>query len=795
MHSSSDFRVRRVNRLLLGAASTAALAAMSSAGALAQEVDETQARRSSLDEIVVSARRFEESAQDAPLSVNVMDDESLRKQGIVRVKDVVQISPGTAFIRFNKLQDEYSMRGISSQTEGTSGDSSVQTIVDNVVISKDFMKNPEIFDVARIEVLRGPQGTSFGRNASAGLVHIVTSRPTREFEYGLTAEAGSHGLYATDGFVSGPLSDTMAGRLAFNFDHTDGYTESLSTGDGLDGQQNFAVRGSLLFDPSDRLSAYLKLEYSKDDDDGPVRRSQDCRIPQIGPGPRPPGPPAPPFGGSFTDPCDPFKTEISSGFDFFLDREILNATAEVVFDLTDDFAVTSVTGFLDGESDYFIDAHGTPFNVLFQNTQNDAQSFTQEIRIDNQASSSRLKGVAGLFFLDDEHERFDENQFFIDAGLPGSRVDTFDTKVSSSDTKSYGIFGEFTLEVTDRLSGSVGARWSRDEKDYTIAHFGHGFGGPLEGLSGCGPFPPGPPPTCGTAAAPVGFTTPVAVSDSWEDVSYKGTIEYAVNDDVMVYALYSEGYKTGGFQPEPLTPEAALVPFNEETATNYEIGMKGDFADRLRLNVSLYKTDYDDLQLTQFVNVGGAFFSVISNAGSVDVLGAEVEAVLQVTDNFRLSGSYARLDSEFGKGTMLPDDDDPSTLIDFDGVRPDNVPKWTANAAAEYDIHFSNGSLVELRADWRSRSDTFDDINEGFVFTGSAPLTETPRRVRPRVDYVGVRAAWTSSNERFTIAGWGRNLLDEAEIVNIGPDQPNTNQNPTAFGPPRTWGFTLTIRG
>jgi len=782
-----------IKPILFGAASSAALAAMISSGALAQ--DDASARDDrGLDRIVVSARRFEESVQDAPLSVNVMDAESLRKQGIVRVKDVVQNSPGTTYQRFNKLQDEYSMRGIASQTEGTSGDSSVQTVIDNVVISKDFMKNPEIFDVSRIEVLRGPQGTSFGRNATAGLVHIISNRPTDEFEYGLTGEAGSHGRYATDGFINGPLGDTLSARLAFNFDRYDGYTESVSTGDGLDGQKNYAIRGSLFYEPSDRFSAYVKVEYSEDNDEGPVRRSQDCTIPQIGPGPRPPGPPPPPFGGSFTDPCDPFKTEISSGFDFFLDRQILNATAELVYNINDDFALTSVSGYLDGESDYFIDANGTPFNVLFQNTQNEAESFTQEIRLDNQASSSRLKGVVGFFFLTDEHDRFDENQFFIDAGLPGSRVDTFDTKVSTNDTTSYGIFGELNLAVTDRLTASFGGRWSRDEKDYAIAHFGSGFGGPIEGLVGCGNFPPGPPPVCGTPAAPVGFTTPVPVSDSWNDVSLKGSLDYAVNDNLTFYALVAQGYKTGGFQPEPLTPAAALVPFDEETATNYEIGFKGDFSDRLRLNVAAYKTKYKDLQLTQFVNVGGAFFSVISNAGAADVYGVEVESILQVTDDFRLSGSFSYLDSEFDEGTVLPDDDDPTTLVDFAGVRPDNVPDWTASVAGEYDIHFSNGSLITLRGDWRSRSEAFDDVNEGFIFDGGATLTEAPRRVRPGVDLVGVRAEWTSPNGRYSVAGWGRNLLDEAEIFNIGPDQPNTNQNATAFGVPRTWGFTVTVR-
>lgn len=780
--------------LALGAASAMAITAVLQTPAFAQD-DQSQASKGGLDTIVVTARRHEENVQNAPLAVNAMDADYLKKQGIVRVKDVVQVSPGTTYIRFNKLQDEYSMRGISSQTEGASGDSSVQTVVDNIVISKDFLKNPEMFDVERVEVLRGPQGTSFGRNASAGLVHIITKRPTREFEYGINGEAGSNGRLGSEGYISGPLGDTLSGRLAYNYDFYDGYIKSVSTGKGLDGQENISIRGSLIFEPNDRLSTYLKVEYSKDDDEGPVRRSPDCRIPQIDPaGPRPPGPPSPPWPGTFTDPCNFFKTEISNDRDFFLKREVVNLTGEIVYDLGNDFTATSETGYIDGTASYLIDAQGTPFNVLFQFNDDDANSFTQELRVDNQASSSRLKGVAGFFFLSDDHDRVDENRFFIDAGLPGSRVPTFDTKVQSSQTKSYGIFGELNLDVTDALQASFGARYSHDHKDYTVAHFGHGFGGPIEGLAGCTNFPPGPPPVCGSATNPVGFTTPVAVSDSWKDVSVKGSLQYNLSADKMVYALVSQGYKTGGFQPEPLSPTDAAVPYNPESATNYEIGFKGDFEDRLRLNIALYKTKYKDLQLTQFVQIGGAFFGVISNAGAVDVLGAEIETVFQVTDNFRLSGSFSRLDSEF-KNTFLPDDDDPTMLINFDGVRPDNVPKWTATAVAEYTFYLENDSSLALRADWRSRSDVFDDVNEGFVFTGGPVLTEVPRRVRPRVDMVGVRATWTSPNQRYSVAGWARNLANEAEFLNIGPDQPNTNQNPTAIGAPRTWGFTLSVQG
>ena len=763
---------------------------MTETPALAQDSSEAV-----LEEILVTSRRYEESAQDAPVSVTVITADFFAKQRIETVDDIIQLTPGASFIRFNKLQAEYNIRGINANAEGSSVEAAVVTVIDNIPISKDFMKNPAMFDIARVEVLRGPQGTSFGRNASAGLVHIITQRPSQEASGRISVGAGSHELFEADGYLNGALSETISARLAFNFDAYDGYTESVSTGEGLDGQKNFAIRGSLLFEPSSNLTVYLKAEYNKDDDETPVRRSRDCKLPTlIGTADRGtfnPPPPHPNWPTTYFDPCDIYKTEISDG-NFFVKREIFNFTGEIVYEFGEGITLTSETAYLDGSTDRLQEAHGTPENVLWQRGFSDATSFSQELRLDNHSSDAELRWLAGVYYLTDEHDKFDENQFFQN-GAAG-RPDTRDTKISRNESDSIGLFGEVTYDVTDRLTVTGGLRWTKDDKDYQIAHTAFGWGGPINGISDFNDtnmciFNPGPPgPTtnfiCGDAANPTGFATPVEVSDSWSDVAFKGSASYRINDEHVVYALISQGYKAGGFQPEPISPEVALESFGKETSTSYELGWKGEVNGRARFSIAVYYQEYNDLQLSGFRTTPTSFSQIIFNAGGVETLGFEAEATILISSDFRISGSFSVLDTEL-RNTFLDTDGD-GIDEDFSGLRPDNAPKWTATFNAEYDFHLSGGSTVTLRADYRGRSSVWDDIIDRDLTSDT--------RLRPGADVFGARITWVNSDETISASLWGKNLFEEEEVVNIGPPQPNTIQLPTAFGPPRTFGGSVSYR-
>lgn len=731
--------------------------------------------QSVLEEVVTTARRYQESLQDAPLSVNVMNSEYLEAQNITQVKDIIDLSPGTGFTRFNKLQNVYSMRGLNSQTEGAAGDPSVLTVVDDVVYVKDYMKSAEFFDVERVETLRGPQGTSFGRNATGGLVHIISRRPTHENGGSLSASVGNHGHWEVDGVLNGSLTESTAGRLAVHYTTHDGYTRDVIRDRDLAGEENISARGSLLFTPTEDLEVYLKAEYSEDDDESAVRQPVDCVNPQE-------------EFTNFVDPCSAWETATSettgSGQAFFLKRKVYNLTGQVHWDISDSLTLTSVTGYLDGKGDYNMDSAGTPRDLNFSITRNDSSQFSQEIRLDNHASGGRLRWLAGLYYLNDEHDRQDGREWFQeDLSVFGPGPPFEPTEViarSTNETESIGVFGEVSFDITERLTATGGVRYSYDDKDFVISHNGRGFDGPVVNFianipENGGPCPP-TPPTC-----ELGFDNATA-SESWDHVSYMGSLSYRVNDDVMVYGTVSEAYKTGGFNGEPQTAADAMVPYDEETAMNYEIGMKSQWYQRLRLNVSLFYVEYDDQQINVFREGSNGFITqVIDNAAQSEVLGVELDYAWQVTDYFRLSGTFARLDAEF-KDTVLQTGPGPASVTDISSNRPNNVPKWTATLAGELEIPLQNGSRVSLRADWRGRSSVYNDI------------VNDPAFLRPGTDLVGARLAWMSANDRWRVALWGRNLTNEADILNIGPAPPFLGDNPVGFGPPRTYGGTVSYR-
>jgi iron complex outermembrane receptor protein len=799
----------------------------------AEETEETDesAKNSALENVVVIATRRPQSLQKTAISVNVMGENYLEEMSLDDVDDAFQLSPSTSFVRFIKTVDEYSMRGVSSQGEGSSGEASVQVVSDSVVLGKSFFKNTPFFDVDRVEVLRGPQGTTFGRNASAGLLHIITKRPSQDFEGNVKITAGDFNLGVFEGMVNGGLSDTVSGRLAVHIDSRDGYTTDTVTGDDLDGESNKSIRGSLLFAPADDLEIYVKLESNSDDDDGPVRRSQDCTQPNGVTSPT--GNPADPanwhpvfnhpdFGGTgtprtstvpYTDSCNVWETQISSGIDFFLERDVTNLTTEIVYSINDRLTLSSITGYIDAESEYLIDALGTPTNLLFQNTSDEGTQFSQEFRLDNHAAGEKLSWLAGVFLLQDEHDRFDENIFFADVdtfgggisniqsiGGPflggGPKPETRDTKINSAETDSIAIYGELDYEFTDQLSVKFSARYTRDDKAGDIAHTNFGFSRQVVGNVDPNDLDAlldndianvicvdagGPPRNCplfgfGVEGLPV--SSPVHVEDEWDNFSYNLTFNYQARDNLMFYGTVATGFKSGGFQAEPATIAAAKETFDEETSRNIEFGMKSQWMDKLRVNLSVYDLQYDDLQITQFRESGESFSSFIANAGGVETKGLELETILSVTDDLTLTYNYARLDAEY-TDFIIPIE---GGFDDFTGNRPDNAPEWTGSARVNYNYWLENGSSFTLAADWRGRS---------LVYDGPEPLE---RRERPGVDVYGASIKWSSKDDNWSVLLWGKNLTEEEIPLNFSPDQPHTNQLVTTFDAPRTWGVTANHR-
>ncbi len=757
-----------------------------------------QASNAVLEEILVTSRRYEESLEDAPVAVGVMTEDYMKKNRITRADDLMETSPGATWESFSKMQPVASMRGVIAPTPGNaSSEASIQTVQDNVVITKDSMKYPTIYDMARVEVMRGPQGTAFGRNASVGLIHFVSNRPSQDESGGnATLTFGSDELVELDGFITGQFSDTVSARLAFNHDQQDGPTQSVTTGEGLDGDQNTALRASLLIEPSDTFSAYLKVEYSADRDDAPVRSAYY----QPGTGLTYANDPfvrgradGGPYAVTWFRPQDPFLNEISSGFDFSTDRDILTMAAELVWNLDNDLTVTSITGYLDGDTHSLMDLVGTPNNVSFQEVANDATSFSTELRLDNMASGNSIRWLAGVYYMTDEEDRFEQNIFQADGARLGPWVETHMGTIANNNTDSYSVFGEISFDINDRTTLTYGGRFVDDSKDYLYGVRAWGANKQIAGVPGVGPgvdgvaqvCPLAGPPngTCGSEANPLGFTNH-PVSDSWTDYISKLSLAYEINDNLNIYGLYSEGFKSGTFQPDARNKASADVVVEPETSWNFEIGLKGS-APRYRYAITAYRLEVEGVQTINLVPVAAGFTGLISNVGRVESTGLELEGSFLISDNFLLSGTVGLIDAE------MKDTPDPTGAIDpgtgqvyqLDGHRPAGAPEWTYTLFGEYSVDLSNGSSLQFRADVRSRSDVFNQTSNRF--------TNPPLRLRPEVTNFGARVTWRSADENLTVSIWGKNINEDVDIENFGPPSPCCSSFAAGFRGKRSFGATV----
>lgn len=797
-----------------------AVALFPTQGALAQ----TATSDGTLEEIIVTSRRYAESLHDAPVAVSVLTSDYMNNSRVTKADDIMEVTPGATWESFSKMQPVASIRGIIAPTPGNaSSEASIQTVSDNVVITKDSMKYPTLYDMNRVEVMRGPQGTAFGRNASVGLIHFISNRPSQDQSGArITASYGSRDLAEVDGFITGAFTDSISARLAFNYDYHDGDMESMSTGRGLDGDSNRAARGSIVFEPGEVFSAYVKLEYSQDRDEAPVRHGYfqpdsqwtcDNRAYVYGRGDVDPGwpdtanpPPSPAgqYAETWFDDCDsPFLTEISgedSDVSFHTDRNILTASAELTWAFSNDLTLTSITGYLDGDTDSLMDLVGTTNDVAWQEVSNDATSFSTELRLDNVGSDSRLRWLAGLYYMTDEEDRFEQNIFQPrDARPPPPAfwTETHMGTLANNVTDSYSVFGEISFDIGENATLTYGGRYVNDEKSYLYGVRAWGTNRQISGVPGVGPGIDGvaavcrpntigpPDPTCGSESSPLGFSDH-PVNDSWSDYISKLSLTYAINDNLNIYGLYSEGFKSGTFQPDARSMTTADVVVEPESTQNFEVGLKGD-SDRFRYAITAFYMDVQDVQTINLIQVAGGFTGLITNVGSVESLGLELEGTWLISDNFLVSATYAKIDAEM-KDTLDPDgiiDPDTGEVYDLTGARPAGAPEYTFTLFGEYTAHLGNGSSMLFRADVRSRSDVFNQTSSRFF--------DPQLRLRPQVTNVGARITWVSASDRISVSAWGKNVFEGIDIENFGPPSPCCSSFSAGFRGRSSYGLTASM--
>lgn len=729
-----------------------------------------------LEEIIVTTQRRSESLQSVPLAVTAFSGAELEKLGIDDLKGITERTPGFTMGTFNAGQPQLYIRGIGSNSDSAAGDQSVIVFVDEVYIGRSAGMDLDLFDLERVEVLRGPQGTLFGKNVVGGAVNMITTKPSEESIMKAEVTVGNLGALNVRALASGQIGENSFGKISFSSRKRDGYVESLAgdypsffTASELDTINNLeqgeintnSLRGALRFTPSDSTEINIKANFSKQDQDGPGRHFID-------------GPWRATDAALIADYDNRPLTNLAD-LAGHSKTDIFGLTARVDHDLAN-ATFTSLTSYRNVDADISNLLLGVPSVALRLSTfkapaliggsnpyTDESDTFSQEFRLTS-TNDGPLQWVAGLYYLQEETVRNEESTFgvFVSNGVGGA-IGVVPQGVGGNfqdnTTTSYAVFGQASYSFNDQLKLTVGGRQTWEDKEMHV----------------------------------IGTPTPLSrfrdfdlnLEDDWSSFTPKATLDYQINDDAFMYLSYSEGFKSGGFPGGGNNATIASTGFDPEQAELVELGFKTEWFDsHLRLNGAIFKTDYQDLQILQLlVPVGSAPENpgnlITQNAANADIEGFELEFTWLPIDNLTIAGSYTSLDSAFSdffipEGFTSPGGGAP---IDRTGNFLRNAPENAYNVLVRYEHELSNGAGMRYQADFRHKDEVFQD-----------PDNLEFAKV-PEYDIADFRIVYSSPGDSgYEITGWVKNAFDEEYLLHNFPVQGSGFATPAA---PRTYGITI----
>lgn len=696
-----------------------------------------------VERILVTAQRVEQSMQEVPVAVSAFDGPFLEDANIGTMDDLALRAPGVSMGRFNSAQPQIYIRGIGSTDQSASGDPSVGVFIDGVYIPRPGATDMDFFDLERVEVLRGPQGTLYGKNVVGGAINYVTRRPSEHFGARAEVNVGNYNRLDYRGLLEGPVSENMNAKVAVNRRERDGYSLNQTTGNKLSDEDTLGIRGQLHYEHSEDLDVLFSFDYKQTRETGTNRHckgEQFIFFPWFAPGEE-----------MAPTPCseDPYVNEKT--VDGYTDSDVWGVSATATYDLG--WAeLTSVTAYRESDIEFADDFSGSDAPLVVRNVVDESEQFSQEFRL--AGGDEDLRWLLGYYFLSADIYRLENNDFSGNdpgLGLP-PEVSFNPFYYQWNETTNHALFGQVGWSLADNWSLQLGGRLGYEKKEARIL---------TEGFDPTDSF--------------LVDTYDVSPENSWSNFSPMATLDYTFSPRVMGYVSYSEGYKSGGFNGTARSQEAAETGFDEEHARQYEVGLKSQlFNNRLRLNASVFHIDYTDLQVFQLVD-GAAL--VVSNAADATSRGLELEANAMLNENWRLQGSYAYLDATYDE--FVNEDG-----TDYSGNNLTRAPEHSYNIGVNYYTPVGERSAFRFFVDYSYRSEMFFEAN-------NLPLLGDES-----VGLLNAKAIWEIGSE-WEISLWGRNLTDEVHITNIidGRGPFNLSQNGSAvIAEPRMYGVTVGYR-
>jgi iron complex outermembrane receptor protein len=688
---------------------------------------------SALEEVIVTAERRAQDAQDVPIALTIIGGSEISPAGISSISDVALKTPNLTFTQFNIGEPQLFLRGLGTTIDSAGADPTVSVFIDDVYVGRSAGATSDLYDLERIEVLRGPQGTLYGRNVTGGAISIVTKRPSEEFEAKLGVTVGNYGLTVLRGLVDGPIGDNLAGNLSFSKRDRDGYAYSNRSGQELDDADNFSLRGKLLWDISDNTELLLGFDYSTDDNNGQCRNLTKLDNPAGDHN----------AGGVFVPVLKQIKADTNSEdprtcamtIEQYAERDVFGLSARLQMEFTNDLSLTSITAYRELEYSWLQELGGldSPPNLLSveDNEGDDADQISQEFRLTK--DGDRLFWVAGAYYFKENVDRFANVPIFFGPGspvAPGALLDR--SWLQSATNTSMALFGQVVWSMTDALALTLGGRHTWDEKEMDNAYYSSP-GNEVYNFKG--------------------------LEESWDEFTPRVTVDWQVTDDHMLFATWSKGYKSGVFISQNTTAALAETPLEPEEATNMEIGAKTRWFDnRLQFNLVYFDLENENQQLFRLEN-----FTLVSENFGTESSGIELDFIAALGKNLTLSGMYASLDAEIVGGQ-------------FAGNVAPRSPDYKYSVALNYNAALGNGAILDFDASV-SYSDNWymEATNQGVSYMDDYSIVDASVR-------------YTSSGGNWEVTLWGKNLSDE--LVTSHSIVSSFGGSVELFAPPRTYGVT-----
>ncbi|MFL0810302.1 MAG: TonB-dependent receptor [Agarilytica sp.] len=699
----------------------------------------TQAQEESrgpvLEEVIVTAQKRSQNLQEVPVSVTALSGDMLEQSGITNIAEVERVSPNTTLrpSRATNTTLTAYIRGIGQNDPLWGFEPGVGMYIDDIYIARPQGAMVDLYDLERIEVLRGPQGTLYGKNTIGGAIKYVTKKMSGEAEGKVKVGLGSYNQ--RDLVVSGQLpivADSLYIGAAIASFNRDGFGENKFDGKDNYNKDVFAGRVSLEWTPVESL--FLRLAADNAEDNSNAKQGTRL-VTSLNTG---------------EDPHDPFDS--NSGLNY--DSEVKNSGQSLTVDwsITDSISLKSITAFREGSTDSPIDFDGTPRNAFDAPVRYEDDQTTQELQLTY--TGDRVKFVGGLYYYSGNAEgafdviagRFDlgDLDFTAPGEVPGEEaLPTFTAATAgSAETSSQAVYFHSTFDVTNSVSFTLGARYTQDEKSADV------YKANLLTIGGSSEFD-------GEDVATLEVKSDFEDEDSWNQLSPKLGVDWKFSDASMLYYSYSEGFKSGGINMRADvagSPTGFSQVFDPEEAKAHEIGIKTELLDgRMRVNAAYFKTDYTSVQQTTNRLIGTAFIPFVITDNEQEIQGIELEASTQLTNQLNMVFNVGWLDAEWTKFTDFDNAGNPFDASDIYVVS--NTPEFSGLLGFNYDLDLAETGSIVVGVNVSYTDEIAPEIIE------EAPINADTYTL------YGASVSWYSADEKWNVALHGKNLTDEKYLV------------------------------